>query len=486
MSGPFSGLYPEKVWKIFQDICKIPHPSKKEMRIMRYVANAGKDAGLETIVDETGNVLIRKPAASEYKRRKGVILQSHMDMVPQKNNNVAHDFEKDPIQVYKDGEWGKARGTTLGADNGIGVAAALAVLLSRDIEHGPLEALFTVDEETGMTGAFQLPADLLQGDILINLDSEKEDELIIGCAGGINTIITMPFTKEPVPRGSQAFQISISGLRGGHSGVDIHLGRGNANKILNRFLWQAARSFFLHLSHIQGGGMRNAIPREASALVMVPEKFQKDFLAFVHKSSALIRSELALTDPDVTICAKPAENLDFFINSEAQANLLNALYSCPDGVIGMSSTMPGIVETSTNLATIRMSDDHCLIETMQRSAVQTQQDDICNRIRSVFELAGGVVEHIDPYPGWQPNPNSPVLKVMESVYKEMHGRLPEIKIIHAGLESGLIGDLYPHLDLISCGPTIRFPHSPDEKVHIPSVGRFWDFLLETLKQIPEK
>jgi dipeptidase D len=486
MERKLSQLEPRSLWEYFEDICNIPHPSKKEEKIIAYVKDFGNRLGLETLVDNVGNVLIRKPATTGFEDRQTVVLQSHLDMVPQKNNDTVHDFGNDPIQAYIDQEWVKARGTTLGADNGIGAAAALAVLSSNDIQHGPLECLFTIDEETGMTGAFALKEDFLKADILINLDSEDEGELYIGCAGGIDTTAVFPYKTINVVGAVKAYDIEVKGLKGGHSGLDIHLGRGNANKIINRLLWQAHRELQLRIAHIEGGSLRNAIPREASAKIVVPLENADSFEALVHELASLIAYELKDTEPDFTMKSKACETPDQVIDPAVTSQVLSAVYACPNGVIRMTDGMPDVVETSTNLAIIKSSEGNIVISSLQRSSVNSAKQDLCNMIRSVFELAGAEVEHSGSYPGWKPNMSSPILQTMKKVYDQKYGKTPDVKVIHAGLECGILGGAYPDLDMISFGPTIRNPHSPDEKVHIQSVGLFWDFLVETLKNIPAK
>jgi dipeptidase D len=486
MERILSSLEPKSLWNIFEDFCNIPHPSKKEEQIVAYVKKFGEDLGLETQVDSVGNVLIRKPATAGHKNRMTVILQSHLDMVPQKNNDTVHDFEQDPLKVYIDQEWVKAEGTTLGADNGIGAAAALAVLQDPSIEHGPLECLFTVDEETGMTGAFALKDNMLMGDILINLDSEDEGELYIGCAGGIDTTAKFPYKTVNVVGSSQGFDIIVKGLKGGHSGLDIHLGRGNANKILNRILWQANRELLMQLAYISGGSLRNAIPREAVAKVVVPMGNAKKFEKLVEEFTSKIKTELRNVEPELEIIVKFSAVPDTIIDPEVTKRLLSSLYACPNGAMRMVDDMPDVVETSTNLAIVKLSDGIVEVNSLQRSAVDSAKDDLCNMIRSVFELAGAEVEHTGSYPGWKPDLDSPILQTMKTVYNGMYGKIPQVKVIHAGLECGILGGIYTNLDMISFGPTIRNPHSPDEKVNIKTVAMFWDFLLETLKNIPEK
>jgi dipeptidase D len=486
MSKTISHLEPQALWTIFEEICEIPHPSKHEEKIIEYVKQFGERLGLETRVDGVGNVLIRKPATEGLEHLQTILLQGHLDMVPQKNNETAHDFQTDPIRPFVDGDWVKAQGTTLGADNGIGAAAAMAVLQSNDLQHGPIECLFTIDEETGMTGAFGIKPGFLKGDILINLDSEDEGELYIGCAGGVDTNASFHYKEESVPSDHVAFRIDVKGLKGGHSGLDIHLGRGNANKILNRCLWMAVNEFGGCISSIDGGSLRNAIPREAMAIITIPKFKSEEFKTKVAKLAAKISNELADADPDLVIQVAPAEAPNTVMDQETGKSLVSAIYACPNGVIRMITEMQGVVETSTNLAIIKSGNKKVEIATLQRSSVDSAKDDLCIMMRTVFELAGAKVEHAGAYPGWKPNVHSPILKTMREVYADKFGKTPDQKVIHAGLECGLLGGVYPNLDMISFGPTIRNPHSPDEMVNIPSVKLFWEFLLETLKNAPEK
>lgn len=479
-------LQPTILWKYFHELTQIPRPSKKEERVVDYVKNFGKENGLETIVDETGNVILKKPATKGMENRKGVILQCHLDMVPQKNSNIEHDFEKDPVEAYVDGEWVTAKGTTLGADNGIGVAAALAIMESGDIVHGPLEALLTVDEETGMTGAFGLKAGLLDGDILINLDSEEDGELYVGCAGGMDANIKFPFSEEPVPENVTPFRIKVSGLKGGHSGMDIHLGRGNSNKLLFRFLKNTHEEYGIRIASIDGGGMRNALPREAEAVVVVPVSKAKDFEKSVRDYQSVYKKELANVEPDLSFVVEKTEKPVSLIDADTGGKLIYSVCGCPNGVIRMSDSIPGLVETSTNLASVRSFENVITIQCLMRSSVDTAKEELAGMIESVFRLAGAEVDFAGSYPGWKPDMDSEILKIMKDVYREMYGKLPEIKAVHAGLECGLLGGIYPHIDMISFGPEIVNPHSPDEKVHIESVGKFWNYLLETLKNIPQK
>lgn len=479
-------LEPKAVWDIFQDLCDIPRPSKKEQKAVDFAKKFGEDLGLETIVDEVGNVIIKKPATAGMEDKKTVVLQGHLDMVPQKNSDIDHNFETDPIKAYVDGEWVTAKDTTLGADNGIGVAAALAVLKANDIEHGPLEVLLTIDEETGMTGAENLKAGLLNADIMINTDSEDEGELYIGCAGGVDTNAKFYFTEEEVPADSVAYKIEVKGLKGGHSGMDIVLGRGNSNKILNRCLYATNKSLDIRIADIQSGSLRNAIPREGFAIVTLPNAQVGEFKNFIDELIPQIKSELSVTEPDLEVLYAETEMPAKVIDEKTSNNLIKALYGFPNGVIRMSDAMEGLVETSTNLAVVKKQDSSIEIGSLQRSSVESAKEDLANMIRSVLELAGAEVVHEGSYPGWNPNINSPILKTMQDVYNNKWGKVPEIKAIHAGLECGIIMENYPNLDTISFGPTIRYPHSPDEKVNIKTVGMFYDFLKETLKNIPKK
>ncbi len=486
MSKEICNLQPSGLWKNFYDLTQIPRPSKHEEKVRDFVVAFGKKLGLETIVDETGNVIIRKPATPGMEKLKGVILQGHLDMVPQKNTGVAHDFEKDPIDAWIDGEWVKARNTTLGADNGMGVAAAMSILEAKDIPHGPVEALFTIDEETGMTGAFGLKPGLLKGDILINMDSEDEGELYIGCAGGTNANVVMKYRETPVPAGMEAIKISVTGLKGGHSGVDIHLGRGNSNKIAARLLFEASEQFGLMLADFDGGSLRNAIPREAFLTVLVPAGKKNDFISYVASLEAVVRKELSAVEPDLKIELTSAQAPAFVFDPDGQKNLIRALYGCPNGVIRMSNEMHGLVETSINMALVKTGKEEVRIQCLLRSSVDSAKTDLEHMVQCVFEACGASVMFDGQYPGWKPNPESAILKTMLQVYENHFGKVPEIRAIHAGLECGILGGAYPHWDMISFGPTIRFPHSPDEKVNIATVQKFWDFLLETLKNIPAK
>jgi dipeptidase D len=486
MSEEIKNLKPEAIWKNFYALTQIPRPSKKEEKVAAFIKDFGKKLNLETLEDETGNIVIRKPATPGYENRKTIILQGHLDMVPQKNNDTQHDFETDPIDAYVDGEWVTARGTTLGADNGMGVAAAMGVLEAKGLEHGPIEALFTVDEETGMTGAFGLKEGFLEGDILMNMDSEDEGELYIGCAGGMDTVATFHFTPEGIPSGMKTMEIIVKGLKGGHSGLDIHLGRGNAIKLINRLLWEADRQFGIRIVSFNSGDVRNAIPREGHAIVAVPENQAEAFKAFATEYEKTIQSELKTPEPNVVLELAEVEAAGEVIDIQTQKGLLNALYGIPNGVISYIADMPEVVETSTSTGVIKFDGHTITVVSLQRSSVDSRKDDLGNMIRAIFEMAGAEVEHAGSYPGWNPDVHSPILASMKDVYNDAFGKVPEVKVIHAGLECGLIKAVYPNLDAISFGPTIRFPHSPDEKVNIETVQKFWDFVVHTLKSVPEK
>jgi len=479
-------LEPKKVWNFFHDLTQIPRPSKKEKKIVDFMVDFGKKNNLETLVDEVGNVVIRKPATKGMENRKGVIFQTHLDMVPQKNTAKNHDFEKDPIETIIDGEWVKANGTTLGSDNGIGVAAAMAVLTSTTISHGPVEALFTIDEETGMTGAFGLKKGFLKGDILLNLDSEDENEICVGCAGGIDVSARKKYQEEKTPDATVAYKITASGLKGGHSGVDIALGRANSNKIMFRFLMQAEADYKINVAEAAGGNLRNAIPRESYSVVVVSQSKASDFENFILGYEKIYKNEYSDAEPDLSFKFEKANLPSKVMNKNDQYRIIRAVYSCPNGVQRMSQSIRDLVETSNNMAIIKCSGGNFECHNLTRSSVDTSKEATAWEIAGVFHLIDAEITMTGGYPGWKPNMGSPILKVLTQVYKGMFNEDPEVKAIHAGLECAIIGGVYPDLDMVSFGPTIKYPHSPDEKVNIASVGKFWNFIIETLKNIPVK
>lgn len=474
-------LKPSEVWAWFDEILQIPRPSKKEEKIIRFLQEFGQKYQLETITDEADNVLIRKPGVKGKEDFPVLILQSHTDMVCEKNADVVHDFENDPIKAYVDGDWVKAEGTTLGADDGIGIAAQLALLASTSIQHGPIECLFTSDEETGLSGAFALKADFLKGKTLLNLDSEDEGELFIGCAGGKDTVATFKFKKEKLPEKFVAFKLSVTGLLGGHSGDEIHKGLGNSNKIMARFLQIAQSEYKIRLHDFDGGNLRNAIPREAFATFSVAPKhidnLMTAFTAFVDQASF----ELKPVEPKLSIEIDPVDRPKYVIDKKTQRNLIASLIACPHGVINMSSRMPGLVETSTNLASVKFKGSKIYVTTSQRSDIESQKDYVASMVKNVFELAGAKAKHGDGYPGWSPNPDSDIKNLTVSAYKTLFNTEPVVRSIHAGLECGLFKEKYPYMDMISFGPTLRNVHSPDERIHIGTVQKFWDLLVKVVE-----
>ncbi|MBQ8837710.1 MAG: aminoacyl-histidine dipeptidase [Bacteroidales bacterium] len=489
-------LDPQIVWKNFYELTQIPRPSKKEAQAVEYMYNWGKSHGLETIKDEVGNIIIRKPATPGYEHLKGVILQGHIDMVPQKNADTVHDFEKDPIRTWIDGEWVKAEGTTLGADNGLGVAMGMAVLESEDLKHGPVELLVTVDEETGMTGANALKPGLLQGDILINLDSETEGELYVGCAGGLDATASASYVPAEYDKDWLCYSLAVKGFKGGHSGMDIILCRGNANKIAARILLELLTKADVKLLDLEGGTLRNAIPREAFATVYVPKDRLADAEKVFAEVSAAIKAEYTGTDPDAEFIFKPYECAEGecccggdgcrYVPQADAVRFVRAIIACPDGVERMSSEMPGLVETSNNLAMVRIEGGQFSVKTLMRSSVDTAKDALAQKFEAVFALAGIETSFAGGYSGWAPNPDSAILATMKRVYLDLYGKEPAVMAIHAGLECGILSGAYPHWDMVSCGPTLLSPHSPDERANIPSVAKCWDFLKAVLENIPAK
>ncbi len=479
-------LQPQRVWELFEEICGIPRPSKKEEKIIGWLIDFAKKNNLDYRRDRVGNVVLSKPASPGYEKKKMLVLQGHVDMVCEKNADVTHDFDKDPIQPFIDGDWVKAKGTTLGADNGIGMAFQLAILEDKDLEHGPLECLFTVDEETGLTGAFGLEPGFLKGRMLLNLDSEDDTELCIGCAGGLDTLATFNYERVNNETDHIAFKVSVSGLKGGHSGDDINKGRANANKILARILWNCERMFEMRLAQIDGGNLRNAIAREAFAILTIPRKFKKDLEETIRQYAKDVGEEQKSNEPGVKINLHETAKPECLIDYSTQSRLLGAIYGAPHGVLGMSADIPGLVETSTNLASVKMTSKNILVASSQRSSVASLKKDAADMVSSVFQLAGAKVSHGDGYPGWAPNMKSEILYVMRTKYKELFNEEPHVLAIHAGLECGLIGEKYPGMDMISFGPKMKGVHSPDEKLSIPSVQKSWKFVLEVLKNIPEE
>jgi dipeptidase D len=480
-------LQPSLIWKYFNEILQIPRPSKKEEKIIAYLENFAAENNLDLKKDETGNILISKPASRGKERAKSVVFQSHVDMVCEKNNDVLFNFDSDPIQAYIDGEWLTAKGTTLGADNGIGVAAQLAILADKELKHGPVECLFTVDEETGLTGANALGNNFFNSKILINLDSEDEGEIYIGCAGGIDTLISLPLSFRKAKSKHLGYKISVSGLKGGHSGDDINKGYGNSNKILNRILYTLDSTVELYLSDFQGGNLRNAIPREAYAVIAIPESDKEVFLKEIEQLEQDIRKELIHTEPKLIVSVTKEENIQQVLKGSSKLNFLHSVYACPNGVMAMSHTVQGLVETSTNLASIHFKNDKTAeIVTSQRSSIETAKIDTANSIESTFNMVDAKIWHTDSYPGWLPNSDSEILNISKKSYKKLFNKTPEVKAIHAGLECGLFLEKYPDLDMISIGPTMRGVHSPDEKLHIESVKLFWDFVAQILDDIPEE
>lgn len=490
-------LEPKVVWNNFYGITRIPRPSKHEGQIRQYLLDWGKSKGFETFADKTGNVIIRVPATPGYENRKGVILQGHMDMVPQKNADTVHDFEKDPIETWVDGEWLRAKGSTLGADNGLGVALALSVLEDPSVKHGPVEVLVTYDEETGMTGARALEPGILNGDILINLDSETEGELYVGCAGGLDATASATYEPQPWPeKGYACYELAVKGCQGGHSGMDIILCRANANKVIARVLLPLLKEAGAKLIDLEGGTLRNAIPREAFATLYVPEDKIAKAEEIVSKVEAEVRNEHAVTDPGCKFVFKPyeckeGESCDHgddckYVPDEAALRFVLSILACPDGVDRMSDQMPGLVETSNNMAMVKVEKGEFFVKSLLRSSVDSGKEFLATKLAAVFELAGAKVEFTGGYSGWAPNSASPILHTMKKVYNDLYGKEPKVMAIHAGLECGILGGIYPNWDMVSFGPTLLSPHSPDERANIPSVPKAWEFLKAVLVNIPEK
>ncbi|NND51198.1 MAG: aminoacyl-histidine dipeptidase [Flavobacteriaceae bacterium] len=486
MNTEIRELSPQEIWTNFADLNAVPRPSKKEERVIAFMKNFGQELGLETIEDEVGNVIIRKPATPGMEHRKTVVLQSHLDMVHQKNADTNFDFDTQGIEMMIDGDWVKAKGTTLGADNGLGVATIMAILESNTIEHPPIEALFTIDEETGMTGAMGLKGGLLKGEILLNLDTEEDDEIGVGCAGGIDVTATRNYIEEETADNAIAYRIEVKGLQGGHSGMDIHKGLGNANKIMNRLLYDGNKHFGLRIAEIDGGSLRNAIPRESFATVVIDEQRKTDFESAVREKGNAIKFELRTMEPELMIIVEQTSTPQKVMVVSTQEGLIKALYAACNGVYRMSADIPDLVETSNNIARVVVKDGQIKISCLTRSSVESSKMDLANMLKSTFELAGCEVAFSGNYPGWTPNMDSDILKVMRSLYVELNGEAPHVAACHAGLECGILGTNYPEMDMISFGPNILGAHSPDERAQISSVQKYWKFVLEILKRIPEK
>ena len=479
-----NNLSPQPLWNYFEEICQVPRPSKKEEKIIRFLLDFAEKHGLKATKDEIGNVLIRKPASAGRENDQTIILQSHIDMVCEKNSETKHNFETDAIKPYINDGWVRAEGTTLGSDDGIGIAAQMAILTATDLSHGPIECLFTVDEETGLSGAFALQPGFLSGQTLLNLDSEDEGELFIGCAGGIDSVGTLSFTLEELSVASYAIKLEVKGLQGGHSGDDINKNRGNANKILNRFLMDADRKFDMHLADFNGGNLRNAIAREAYAVVVVPHSQKENLVVEWNVFTSEMEFEFERSEPRLRMEHHSVDLPKFVIDSDTKAQLLKLVAACPHGVLEMSSRMIGMVETSTNLASVKLTDNNeIILTTSQRSEIESRKYMAAEMVDSLMKLAGAVVQHSDGYPGWTPNPDSVVAKIAVDSYKRLFVTDPVVKSIHAGLECGLFLEKYPELDMVSFGPTILGAHSPDERINIETVDKFWKLLVDVLANI---
>lgn len=481
-----SQLTPQPLWDIFAKICSIPHPSYHEEALAAHILAWAKEKGIHAERDRVGNILLRKAATPGMENRKPVVLQAHLDMVPQKNNDTVHDFTKDPIQPYIDGDWVKARGTTLGADNGIGMASTLAVLSDNGVQHGPLEVLLTMTEESGMDGAFGLQPNWLQGEILINTDSEEEGEVYMGCAGGIDFITRLPLEREALPAGYQTLTLTLKGLKGGHSGCDIHLGLGNANKLLARFLFEQADQLDLRLLSLNGGTLRNAIPREAFAVLALPAADVDRFKALGEEYLSLLKNELSAVEKNLTLQVEKSDGSAQALTKDVSIRLLALLNAMPNGVIRMSDVVKGVVETSLNIGVVTMDEEQAEINCLIRSLIDSGKDAVVGSLTALGQLAGAETTPKGGYPGWQPDANSQVMQLVRETYQKLFNKTPSIKVIHAGLECGLFKEPYPDMDMVSIGPTITGPHSPDEQVHIASVGQYWQLLTALLKAIPER
>ncbi|UKM63539.1 aminoacyl-histidine dipeptidase [Flavobacteriaceae bacterium GSB9] len=486
MSQDIRQLQPTAIWNKFADLNAVPRASKKEERIIAFMKDFGENLDLETLVDEVGNVIIKKPATKGMEDKTTVVMQSHLDMVHQKNNDTNFDFETQGIDMYVDGDWVRAKGTTLGADNGLGVATIMAVLESTDIQHPAIEALFTIDEETGMTGAMELKGGLLKGGILLNLDTEEDDEIGVGCAGGVDVTATRSYEEEETPEFKIGYEIKVKGLQGGHSGMQIHEGLGNANKIMNRLLFDGFENFGLRISEIDGGGLRNAIPRESRAIVAIDAAKEDVFLSEISKLSETIRAELKTMEPDLVVEVSKTDTPESIMDLGVQEGFTRAMYAAINGVYRMSADMPDLVETSNNIARVLVKEGQITVACLTRSSVESSKIDLAKTLRATFELTGCEVAFSGEYPGWQPNMDSAILKVMVPLYEKLNGEKPHVAACHAGLECGILGQNYPEMDMISFGPNIKGAHSPDEHAQISSVQKYWKFVLEILKHIPAK
>jgi dipeptidase D len=484
MNKEIRNLEPKAVWNHFADLNAVPRPSKKEERVVAFIQKFGASLGLPTYTDEAGNVIIKKPANKGMENRTTVVLQSHLDMVHQKNAVTHFDFSTQGIEMLVEGDWVKAKGTTLGADNGIGVASIMTLLASKDIAHPPLEALFTIDEETGMTGAMGLKGGLLEGKIMLNLDTEDDSELTIGCAGGVDVTASGTYNEEPTPTGMTSYRLLLKGLAGGHSGMEIHLGKGNANKLINRLLYKASNEFELRINTIDGGGLRNAIPRESFTELAIPSGNTVAFEKYVEEQRAILKSEYKTTDPNLQVLLERTETPASVFDKEFQFKVLRAIYTCPNGIYRMSPDIDRLVQTSNNLARVMVKDRCYSVQCLTRSSIDTEKEDLSLVIRAGFELIGAKVTNGGSYKGWTPRPDANIVKLMSGLYEEMFKIKASVSACHAGLECGILGANYPDIEMISFGPNIRGAHSPDEKVQISSVQKFWSFLLETLKRIP--
>lgn len=487
MSGILSSLEPKPVWEIFEEITRHPRPSKKEEKILAYIKDFAAKLGLPVKEDSVGNLAIRKPATPGMEGRAGVAIQAHVDMVCEKNRDVQFDFDNDPIQPWIDGDWVKARGTTLGADNGIGLAMGMAVLASKDMKHPEFELLCTVDEETGLTGAIKLGTDLLEtSEVLINLDSEEDGHFTIGCAGGLNTNAVYKMETESVPEGYAAYEIGIKGLRGGHSGIEINDGRANSVVLLTRMLWDISHKFKAKLASFDSGNKHNAIPREGFAIILIRKEDEGALRAFIEETETAFRAEWLTKEPSISLVFQAADMPASVMADAFARTLLNSFYAMPHGVLRMSPDIPGLVQTSMNFAIVETSGDEIKVLTSQRSLMESEKYSLSDKVRSIYELAGAEVLVSDGYPAWQPDINSPILATAKNIFKDMYGKEPVIEVIHAGLECGLVGEKYPGMDMLSFGPTLKEVHTPDEKVQVSTVDKCWKLLTGIIENMPEK